>query len=62
MLPPGVRVVGVVLCVGGDFVTVRAHSVAFLLLTAAFACGCMGASSGGVRLGSGPDDGGGHLG
>ena len=28
------------MCVGGDFVTVRAHSVAFLLLTAAFACAC----------------------
>jgi hypothetical protein len=43
-------------------VPLRAHSDVFLLLTAAFACARVCASSGGRRFGSGPDDGGGHLG
>ena len=48
---------------GQCFTALRAPSIAFLLLTATLPLPArVGALSGGVRLGSGPDDGGGHLG
>ena len=48
---------------GRWFTALRAQSVVFLPLTATLPLSArVGASSGGVRLGSGPDDGGGHLG